>query len=98
MGHRQWQIRLKELNQQIHFRLHGNEWVFMWAPYFGVSAYKKHNTVVIIKMGIYIHSTYFLWVPILGGIHTCITLYACVAVPDRNRILFCRVFRVLHQV
>ena len=41
--------------QQIHFRLHSNECLFMWGAYFCMGAY-KHNVVVEIKIGAYIYS------------------------------------------
>ena len=50
------------LNQQIHFHLHGNGLV----PIFVYVAY-KHDVVVVIKMGAYIHGVLIFYGCLLSG-------------------------------
>ena len=47
-------LRLKKLNQQIHFHLARNGCLFMWGAYFCMGGYKR-DVVAVIKMGAYIH-------------------------------------------
>ena len=41
------------------FPLHGNGCLFVWSSYFCMGAY-KHDAVVVIKMGVYIHGVLIL--------------------------------------
>ena len=41
-------------NQQIHFCLHGNEYLIVWGAHFHMGTY-NHNVAVVTKMGAYIH-------------------------------------------
>ena len=67
IGDRHWQklaATFQKANQQIHLRLHGNGHLFFNVGcLFCMGAYKS-DSVVVIKMGAYVH-----WVHILLGAH-----------------------------
>ena len=65
IGDRHWRklaTTFKKPNQQIHFRLHSNEYLFIWGACFCMGAY-KHDLVVVIKM--------------CGRIQGCFIFYGC---------------------
>ena len=45
-------------NQQIHFHLCGNGWLFMWCAYFCMGAY-KYDVVVVINGCLSAYYPYF---------------------------------------